>query len=423
MPVPKRARSSERDDSCPDGHVRLHLHQIPSDDTTGADPLRDAYLEIPIKTIKTLCLSPLKYLRYLGWSTLGVDGHISTTLQPGTCLPAEVIIKNRKTYYYIVDEEGPLLTMRRQVVDLEVIKARTAVTSSSETWSEAPDQLTDPVRERDLRCVFTGERRPLCAALHLIPRARGDEWLKCIISNRRGMDGGVDIDLDSIDDVRNVLFGSVSIERLLNDRNIAILKTPNHVLDVDDIPHAQDPRLSLTPNTGFPNGIRFTAQYLQLPDDYDTLDSVRHIMPNNSDAMFKTGTPKDDLPAGIIIHYIYGATAFKWWGKHSALLADFVTPRPPAAVPKPMGHPLKKTNRQSSRIKRPGGALEAPSDDQQGEQITGNAESLDPLDVIFFFWSNTPTAINRYRQEEERLKAQISGWAENVAREDCHSSA
>ena len=177
-------------------------------------------------------------------------------------------------------------------------------------------------------------------------------------------------------------------------------KTPNHVLDVVDIPHAQGDRLFVTPNTNFPKGIRFTAQWLQLmAPRFDTLESVHHILPNNSDAMFKTNTPKDELPSGVILDYIYGATALKWWGKHYALLADFITPQPAAVVPSPMRPPR---NPNTARTKQ--SRLENQGEDQ-----------LDPFEAVLMFWSNTPTAINRRRQEEDRLQAQISGWADNVA--------
>lgn len=34
------------------------------------------YLEIPVKTINSLCLKPRKFLRYLGWCILGVEGTV-----------------------------------------------------------------------------------------------------------------------------------------------------------------------------------------------------------------------------------------------------------------------------------------------------------------------------------------------------------
>ena len=107
----KRPLSPEllEDGPCPDEHVRLHLYQKPLDDTPDADPSgmsRDVYLEIPIEKIEALCRYPLKYLQYLGWSILGVEGYVSATLQSGRHLLVQGVLENRKTYYYVTDEEG-----------------------------------------------------------------------------------------------------------------------------------------------------------------------------------------------------------------------------------------------------------------------------------------------------------------------------
>ncbi len=35
------------------------------------------YLEIPVVHLIPLCIRPRKYLRYLGWCILGVEGHVA----------------------------------------------------------------------------------------------------------------------------------------------------------------------------------------------------------------------------------------------------------------------------------------------------------------------------------------------------------
>jgi hypothetical protein len=51
----------------PEGHVHfVLLEQQP-------DPF---YLEIPLNVITNVCLHPPKYLRYLGWCILGVEGSL-----------------------------------------------------------------------------------------------------------------------------------------------------------------------------------------------------------------------------------------------------------------------------------------------------------------------------------------------------------
>ncbi|KAF7969154.1 hypothetical protein HWV62_28198 [Athelia sp. TMB] len=394
---PEISLESPEDFTVPDGHIRLHLYQKSVDDTTDpSDALRNVYLEIPIDTIKSLCFYPLKYLQYPGWCILGVNGHVSATAK-GTHLSTQDTLENCKTYYYVTESEGPVFG---RVVNLEVIKARTTASSLSSSWSESRDNFSEAVRQRDLGCVFTGMPEQFCDAIHIVPRA-GDR--ECILSNRPGMDGKVDIELESIDDVRNGIFASLHFCRIYGLRNLAILKTPNHVLDVVDIPHAQGDRLFATLDTDFPKGFRFTAQWLQLlPPRLDTLESVRHILPNNSDAMFKTNAREDELPSGVILDYIYGATAFKWWGKHYTLLADFVTPRQAVIVPT-LTKPLMNANTTGKKQDR----QENQGDDQ-----------LDPFETVLMFWNNTLAAINRRQQEEDRLQARISGWADTVALED-----
>ena len=53
----------------PQGRIHLVVHKLP-----GQPPF---LLEIPTNFIDTLCTRPRKYLRYLGWCILGVDGHVS----------------------------------------------------------------------------------------------------------------------------------------------------------------------------------------------------------------------------------------------------------------------------------------------------------------------------------------------------------
>lgn len=48
-----------------DGHVRLFL---------AAD--QHIYLDIPLSVITPLCVDPKKYLLFLGWCILGVEGEL-----------------------------------------------------------------------------------------------------------------------------------------------------------------------------------------------------------------------------------------------------------------------------------------------------------------------------------------------------------
>jgi hypothetical protein len=53
-----------------EGNVQLIVLRPPDDSLA-------LYLEIPILHLKPLCIRPRKYLRYLGWCIMGVDGCVA----------------------------------------------------------------------------------------------------------------------------------------------------------------------------------------------------------------------------------------------------------------------------------------------------------------------------------------------------------
>jgi hypothetical protein len=69
------------------------------------------YLEIPLDTINGLCLRPRKYLRFLGWCILGVEGVLA--LQAGgNGIDDNGGLTNRGIYHYVPAEqlEGTFLS-------------------------------------------------------------------------------------------------------------------------------------------------------------------------------------------------------------------------------------------------------------------------------------------------------------------------
>ena len=86
------ATSSRRTSSVPKGHVWLVLlHQEPS----------SFYLQIPVDTIRSLCLKPLKYLLFLGWCILGVEGTLALE-RNGDAIATDDDLDERGTYYYVM---------------------------------------------------------------------------------------------------------------------------------------------------------------------------------------------------------------------------------------------------------------------------------------------------------------------------------
>ena len=67
---------------------QTHVHPILLD---GANS--HFYLEIPIAIINLLCLKPLKYLLFLGWCVLGIDGRDE--------INTDEDLDAGRTYYYV----------------------------------------------------------------------------------------------------------------------------------------------------------------------------------------------------------------------------------------------------------------------------------------------------------------------------------
>ena len=122
------------------------------------------YLEIPIGVVATVCLSPRKYLRYLGWSVLGVMGVLND--EQGNVVPLDGELVDKGVYHYIVSEQNVLA----HAVDLEVIKQRSRVPSET---TRTREDFCDKLLKRDGRCVWTGIMKG--SGMHIIPYGRGDE--------------------------------------------------------------------------------------------------------------------------------------------------------------------------------------------------------------------------------------------------------
>jgi hypothetical protein len=63
------------------------------------------YLEIPINIIRSLCLKPRKYLLFLGWCILGVEGILSL-LPDGEEVELEGSLDDRGVYYFVAPGIG-----------------------------------------------------------------------------------------------------------------------------------------------------------------------------------------------------------------------------------------------------------------------------------------------------------------------------
>ncbi|KZP28686.1 hypothetical protein FIBSPDRAFT_947513 [Athelia psychrophila] len=356
-----------------------------------ADPF---YLEIPTKIVKTLCLRPLKFLRYLGWCVLGVEGDLVDEGGNKIALDGELL--GQGVYHYTVSNEIILA----HAVDLEVIKHQSQV--PSDTTGTREDFRTK-VSERDGCCVWVGIKG---AGMHIIPYARGDEacshyscpgmrakfnilpqWLQLIINNRPHNEN---LDSLSINAIRNGICADINIcHHYFGRRDAVVLKTPNPILETTDVPERYERKILYT-NVSYPSDSRYTFQWIATMEHQITLDRY----PNNNDATFMN--QQLAKPADLLLHYNYGAAAVKQWGKNSKVLAD----RPD--IPCPSGPAPAPKERNTSK----GAAADFEAQ-----------EFWDEDDVMLYLWGNTKAAQDRHAQKEQERTASLENWRDAVTAE------
>jgi hypothetical protein len=81
-------------DPVPTGYIRLIL--IHNNDSP-------FYLQIPLNIIASLCLTPRKYLIYLGWCILGIDGSLALD-HDGEGIGEDGGLEDQAIYYYVPPE-------------------------------------------------------------------------------------------------------------------------------------------------------------------------------------------------------------------------------------------------------------------------------------------------------------------------------
>ena len=79
-----------------DGHVRLILLE---------EENSSFYLDIPLEIIESLCLKPLKYLLFLGWCILGVEGVLARK-HDGDEISTDGTLDEHEIYYYVGPEDA-----------------------------------------------------------------------------------------------------------------------------------------------------------------------------------------------------------------------------------------------------------------------------------------------------------------------------
>ncbi|KAJ6618430.1 hypothetical protein B0H10DRAFT_1947613 [Mycena sp. CBHHK59/15] len=381
------------------GHIRLIL----------AHTSDDFYLDIPISVVNHNCVRPIKYLRFLGWCIIGILGTVRRH-RKGADIGDDGSLLEQRAYFYVyaaVDKDASL----KYAVDPEVIKPRSNVSSSNS--STRASSFKASLVDRDASCIFTDAPPLFCEGTHIIPFHKSDEWFDLIVKNRPA--SGEDVStLTRVNDQRNGMLLGLEPHIVVESRQVVVVKTPNLVLDVNDIP----PRCERNLREGikYPDHARYTLQWLHGDEE------AEGRIPNNSDATFRKHT-RILKPSPLLLHYNYGAAAVKWWGHgkaHLGILNRPAIPRPSVAVPSATG-PIR-TKRTADHLQaasqgreaRAAGRSAGSGVEPDDREAPAKEEAMDPDEIVMLFWANTPAAHERRKRKAEDQRGWMEQWRGGV---------
>ncbi|KIY42886.1 hypothetical protein FISHEDRAFT_79025 [Fistulina hepatica ATCC 64428] len=355
------------------------------------------HLQIPLTIIESFAIprSRSKFLRFIGYCVVGMKGHLKRELTQeqgaGTVRllnvnDADELVDQGIYHFFTSSGEGIIAD---SFVDLDVVLRKHTLSYTTTTTRDY--QFVAEVRERDGGSIFDRMSPRFNVAQHIIPQARGDEWIQHIVA-KRPLDHS---DVRSVDDVRNgfMVNGFLNQAFDVKYRTFVIIKTPNPILDMDDIPGCVE-RGKVRDDTSYPTQCRYTLKYMTKEMQEDQL-SV--LYPDNIDATFVQDN-EGKLPSGPLLDYVFGAAAVFEWGCRD--LTDTFNK---------LGYQPYHPTASVARRRR--GKL-TPQPDEEGGSVSG--EEVDALDFVMFLRINTGAARRRREEEDAALRSRISAWASDV---------
>ncbi|KAF8482447.1 hypothetical protein DFH94DRAFT_365059 [Russula ochroleuca] len=266
------------------------------------------FLTIPDSDIQRLAIHPFRWLQYVMFSICGAYGNLSA-MPDGPPVNYDCTSMVDNIYYY-----NPLGDSDCIFVDYK--GSNDQITSSSLT--DHHYNFREDVIHRDgLFCVITQHPAEHCDATHLIPRSKGDEYIKKVVQDHSPL-YHPSPSISGIDDVQNGVLLWKGVHSFLFTGEVAFLKTPNYGLNPTDIQR-------LEVNQGPTSGDHITLQQLKKPiaDNPAALATITNIHPcvafilgAHVDAQFQ-GT-EISLPPAVILDYMYGVAAYKCWRSSQA---------------------------------------------------------------------------------------------------------
>ncbi|GJJ06159.1 hypothetical protein Clacol_000348 [Clathrus columnatus] len=244
--------------------------------------------------------------------------------------------------------------------------------------------------------------------------------LYIIVSNRPNDEQ--EEDLNDIDDIRNGMLAINPINTLFDKKEVVIIKTPNLVLNMEDVSPRCTRLLTPDPLTEYPSNTRYTFQYLSNQEHQASLQAI----PDNNDAMFATTPASLTLPrpSALLLNYNFGVAAVENWGHNKSLLYNCLgVQRPergavamgPSRVPGKEGRKslAEKRKREDDEQKQDKAGRSSTSQNTRTQQDDEGGE-YDAEDIVLFFWGNSKAARERHQRKEENLRDSVEEWKSSV---------
>ena len=200
-------------------------------------------LSIPVETCRRFSVHPLSWLRYVGFTIYGTEGHIFRSAAGPVVRYSEVDIQ-AGVYYYMPDSQGksyfgvqgPFNAHSMSgpfLLDPDLMDDRT---SDSSAISIRRANFAQGVTDRDGSCLMTGATSNF-QACHIIPHAKGNQvrseylnhsqssfqaqYINSLADHRNEV---LDPPLDGINDPRNGILLQVSLHRPFGASVVAFLQ-------------------------------------------------------------------------------------------------------------------------------------------------------------------------------------------------------
>ncbi|KAJ7442599.1 hypothetical protein FB451DRAFT_1296971 [Mycena latifolia] len=387
--------------------------------------VQDIVLEIPNDVALRNTKKPMKYLRFLGSVIVGVqDGNVQRfDKEDGRW--TDVSLESTEgympdaVYRFVVNHDLPAGQEILRVAVNPAIARNPRTATLTELRSAS---FRDELMARDRGCVFThaGIRVPgsedddsddedtIAHAAHIFPYTRAD-WLDVLPTTRGELFSHEKI--TDINDVRNGILLQSDIHTAFSKGFLVILKTPNHVLTMDDVPEAADTwRPSAEDQEcwkiAYPAQVRYTLQLL-------TKGGFSHMHPlPNTDAAFASETSHMKLPSELMLHYMYAVSVVKRWGykESSELLTQGrVLPVPPRLPRTSHDHGASASTREGICGASGANITQTSRPRRQGRLTREEAEQL-----VEAAWLQHPDVQVRLEREDSAWRSRIAEWQAGV---------